>query len=567
MNKKINLILSTLFVLFFTSFVFGQNVLKLKPYDGTPQSFFIAQIKADTAANHGVLPDRVYELESGGVYLNTEQFNVAKGVTIRLVCNGLKKPIIYQFPTGTGSNPQNPPGYLFVLQGGNLEMKNIAVSGYFEASSDYLDNLQGGIINTTQEGSSIIIDDCIFNNINGQHIRTGSATKKVKVTNTIFANMGFLGRSNLGAGKGIDLREASCDSLILVNNTFVNYQDRVVRHYNFSNPLAGTGGIQYCLIEHNSFVNGMGFHGLLSLGNVGKEVIIKNNLFYDAFALGEDSTDATRAAEWANTGETYANGNNRITWIFSAPNDTTQWTVKNNYYVISPEGQNFLTKYGFGEGSPLSLHIKSRLGSAAATAFKKINLKLKEIPRLMVNMMEWYESPDGGNKTKNTPSDKWNKNLHDMDRRTYKYFEDTLDCSYDKNVEAYYSAERGFPVGDLNWFPDLKVRWEAGETVGVEQDIILAKDYILEQNYPNPFNPTTNITYSLPKTSNVTLTIYNSLGQEVAKLVNNQLQNAGKYTVTWNGKNYSGQTLSSGIYFYQLKTDEITITRKMTLIK
>jgi len=567
MKKKHNLILSSLLILFITSFVFGQNVLKLKPYDGTPGSFIIAQIKADTAANHGVLPDRVYELQSGGIYLNTEQFNVAKGITIRLVCNGPKKPIIYQFPTGTGSNPQNPPGNLFVLQGGNLEMKNIAVSGYFEASSDYLDNLQGGIINTTQEGSSIVIDDCIFNNINGQHIRTGSATKKVKVTNTIFANMGFLGRSNLGAGKGIDLREASCDSLILVNNTFVNYQDRVVRHYNFSNPLAGTGGIQYCLIEHNSFVNGMGFHGLLSLGNVGKEVIIKNNLFYDAFALGEDSTDATRAAEWANTGETYANGNNRITWIFSAPNDTTKWTVKNNYYVISPEGQSFLTKYGFGEGSPLSNHIKSRLGAAAATAFKKINLKLKEIPRLMVNMMEWYESPEGGNKTKNTPSDKWNKNLHDMDRRTYKYFEDTLDCSYDTKVEAYYSAERGFPVGDLNWFPELKVRWEAGETVGVEQDVIWAHDYILEQNYPNPFNPTTTLTYILPKTSNVTLTIYNSLGQEVAKLVNNQIQNAGKYTVTWNGKNFSGQTLSSGIYFYQLKTDEITLTRKMTLIK
>ncbi len=102
MKKKNNLILSCLFLLFITSYVFGQNVLKLRPYDGTPESYFIAQIKADTAANHGVLPDRVYELESGGIYLNTEVFNVAKGVTIRLVCNGPKKPIIYQFPTGTG---------------------------------------------------------------------------------------------------------------------------------------------------------------------------------------------------------------------------------------------------------------------------------------------------------------------------------------------------------------------------------------------------------------------------------------------------------------------------------
>lgn len=567
MKKMKNLLTVVVLLFFFASFIKGQNVLKLRPYDGTPASYFIAQIKADTAANHGVLPDRVYELESGGIYLNTEQFNVAKGVTIRLVCNGPRKPIIYQFPTGTGSNPQNPPGNLFVLQGGNLEMKNIAVSGYFEPDYSMLDNLQGGIINTTQEGSSIIIDNCIFNNINGQHIRTGSATKVVKVKNTIFANMGFLGRSNLGAGKGLDLREASCDSLILVNNTFVNYQDRVVRHYNFSNPLAGTGGIQYCLIEHNSFVNGMGFHGLLSLGNVGKEVIIKNNLFYDAFALGEDSTDATRTAEWANTGETYANGNNRISWIFTAPNDTTKWTVKNNFYVISQEGQNFLTKYGFGEGSPLSLHIQNRLGEAAKTAFKKVSLKLKNIPRLMVNMMEWYESPEGGNKTKNTPSDKWNKNLHDMDRRSYKYFEDTLDCSYETTVAAYYGSDRGFPVGDLNWYPDLKAKWEAGEVVDVKQEVVLTNDYILEQNYPNPFNPTTNITYVIPKTSNVSLIIYNALGEEVIKLVNNKMHQPGKYTVVWNGRNEVGKLLSSGIYFYQLKTDEVTITKKMSLIK
>ncbi|MCX7797475.1 MAG: T9SS type A sorting domain-containing protein [Melioribacter sp.] len=567
MKRMGNLLGSIILLLFFASLVWGQKVLKLKPYDGTPSSYFIAQIKADTAANRGVLPDRVYELESGGIYLNTEQFNVAKGVTIRLVCNGPKKPIIYQFPTGTGSNPQNPPGNLFVLQGGNLEMKNIAVSGYFEPDYNMLDNLQGGIINTTQEGSSIIVDDCIFNNINGQHIRTGSATKVIKVTNTIFANMGFLGRSNLGAGKGLDLREASCDSLILVNNTFVNYQDRVIRHYNFSNPLAGTGGIQYCLIDHNTFVNGLGFHGLLSLGNVGKEVIIKNNLFYDAFALGEDSTDATRTAEWANTGETYANGNNRISWIFTAPNDTTKWTVKNNFYVISQEGQNFLTKYKFGEGSPLSLHIQQRLGAAAKTAFKKVNLKLKNIPKLMINMMEWYLDPNGGNKTKNTPSDKWKKNLHDMDRRTYKYFEDTLDCSYEKTSPAYYGSDRGFPVGDLNWYPDMKVRWEAGQTVDVKEENILVSDFVLEQNYPNPFNPTTNITYALPKTSNVTLVIYNALGQEVAKLVDNKLQSAGRYTITWDGKNRFGQNLSSGIYFYQLRTDEVAITKKMSLIK
>ncbi|MCI0552987.1 MAG: hypothetical protein L0287_18720, partial [Anaerolineae bacterium] len=194
-----------------------------------------------------------------------------------------------------------------------MELSDICIVGYYELEPERVDGVQGGLINTNAVGSSIIIDGVVFSNINGQHVRTGSNAVKVSVTNSIFANMGALTTSNLGAGKGLDLREATIDTLIIQNNTFVNYQDRAIRHYNFSNPSAGTGPIQYGLIDHNTFINGMGFHGLISLGNVGNEIHVTNNLFVDGFALGEDSTDATRAAEWANTGETYGNGGNRIT--------------------------------------------------------------------------------------------------------------------------------------------------------------------------------------------------------------------------------------------------------------
>ena len=234
-----------------------------------------------------------------------------------------------------GANPQRPPGDFIRLRGGDLEMSGIAVSGYFEPIDSNFNNVQGNMFRTDNEGSNITLDNCIFSNINGQIVRTESSARNVKVTNCIFTNLGALSTSNFGAGKGIDLRAASVDTLIVVNNTFTNYQDRAIRHYNFSNPLAGTGNIGYTLIDHNTFFNGMGFHGLLSLGNVGSKVMITNNLFKDAFAAGEDSTDGTRTAEWANTGETYPNGNNRMMWIFSAPNDTTQWVVKNNYYAVS----------------------------------------------------------------------------------------------------------------------------------------------------------------------------------------------------------------------------------------
>jgi len=280
------------------------------------------------------------------------------------------------------------------------------------------------------------------------------------VINSIFANMGALTTSNLGAGKGIDLREASCDSFIIVNNTFVNYQDRAIRHYNFANPTAGTGEIKYGRIEHNTFINGMGFHGLFSLGNVGPEIIITNNLFVDAFALGEDSTDATRAAEWANTGEFYPNGRNRITWIFTAPNDVTQWTVSNNYYTISDSGWAFLNDFGYGVGSPLSWHINSRLGADSVNAFTQTDLTLANTPRLMTNEMRWYEDPLGGGRIKNQTN--FVKARDDYDRRFIEFYRDTLDASYSTSSAAYTGAQMGYPAGDLNWYPELKAQWEQG---------------------------------------------------------------------------------------------------------
>ena len=86
-------------------------------------------------------------------------------------------------------------------------------------------------------------------------------------------------------------------------------------------------------------------------------------------------------------------------------------------------------------------------------------------------------------------------------------------------------------------------------------------NYSLNQNYPNPFNPTTMITYSVPKTSLVTIKVYDILGREIEKLVNEQ-QTPGNYSVEFNGSKHS-----SGIYFYQLKAGSFTETKKMILMK
>ncbi|MBM2841704.1 MAG: Por secretion system C-terminal sorting protein, partial [Bacteroidetes bacterium] len=83
----------------------------------------------------------------------------------------------------------------------------------------------------------------------------------------------------------------------------------------------------------------------------------------------------------------------------------------------------------------------------------------------------------------------------------------------------------------------------------------------LEQNYPNPFNPSTTIRFSLPKTVLVTLTVCNSIGQIVVLLVSETLS-SGQHSVNWNA---SG--LSSGIYFYRLRTENGVATKKLVLLR
>lgn len=95
----------------------------------------------------------------------------------------------------------------------------------------------------------------------------------------------------------------------------------------------------------------------------------------------------------------------------------------------------------------------------------------------------------------------------------------------------------------------------------VEIEISQPNVFYLGQNYPNPFNPSTNIKYSIPADGNVTLKIYDILGEEVSTLVN-EYQQAGTFDVVFDGSN-----LSSGVYYYQLTSGELTSTKKMMLTK
>ncbi len=104
-------------------------------------------------------------------------------------------------------------------------------------------------------------------------------------------------------------------------------------------------------------------------------------------------------------------------------------------------------------------------------------------------------------------------------------------------------------------------KYVEAEPTSVENDAISPAKYSLSQNYPNPFNPSTTISYSIPKQSNVQLKVHDLLGNEVATLVD-EYKNGGNYSVS-----FDAGELSSGLYFYTLKTNDFNETKKMLIVK
>ncbi|MFL2983817.1 MAG: FlgD immunoglobulin-like domain containing protein [Candidatus Neomarinimicrobiota bacterium] len=134
---------------------------------------------------------------------------------------------------------------------------------------------------------------------------------------------------------------------------------------------------------------------------------------------------------------------------------------------------------------------------------------------------------------------------------------------------------RDFPDNELtiqdnnNSVYDLKfIIGEEGYVLSTIDEILstIPTEFTLGQNYPNPFNPTTNIDIAIPHTGEVTLVIYNILGQQIRTLLAKNME-YGFHTTTWNGLDQSGRAVSSGVYFSELRARGFRQTKKMLLLK
>lgn len=99
-----------------------------------------------------------------------------------------------------------------------------------------------------------------------------------------------------------------------------------------------------------------------------------------------------------------------------------------------------------------------------------------------------------------------------------------------------------------------------------DTDEPLPRDFVLYQNHPNPFNDATTISYTLLRESDVSITIYNTLGQRI-RLLNRGPERIGNHAISWDGKDAEGRQIASGLYYYRLKTAFGSDYKKMLMIK
>ena len=138
------------------------------------------------------------------------------------------------------------------------------------------------------------------------------------------------------------------------------------------------------------------------------------------------------------------------------------------------------------------------------------------------------------------------------------------------SVNAEPGQEVGFRVrilknGILQWERNFSIV-VAGAPTAVADEKKLPEEYALAPNYPNPFNAATTIAYQLPRGDLVKLAVFNSGGQQVRRLVEQQ-QEPGVCRVVWDGRDDRGQVLATGVYFYRLSAGPARRMRRLLLLK
>ncbi len=549
---------------------------------GVPNSLTNA-LNSDTS---NVPAGRVYALNTAGYYpLTSNPTTAARGVVIVgldptiLVNNkdaGSFPPIICGSPTATGTNAGG------INWGGNLTIKNCAMTpGATNGTNGW------AFLNSSASNARVVLDNDLFEHNWWVFIESNAnAGTRLFINNCYFVNMnGQPCRRNGGVYDNVN---NNTDTMWVENSTHVTAQGSMYKFRNFQ--------IKKLFFNHNTFVDcaGSSFESLGYESNL----TVTNNIFVNSNL--QPTSDSI--CVW-DVGET--DPDNLPTGIVNcaALPDSFQQVdrkilVDRNVVYWDPKFSDMVSTLNTNKADGTSKWVSQMITMNTRTQAMFDNNTTypyltegtwyKKLPAFVSTqnlLTAWVDTLKSFAVATVSQGSSGGKVMTDW-RLVYTYLGQTdmtnyvyADWPIPVNL-AYTDADlmaggtMGEPVGDLNWFPSRKASWnEAAENAELETMLQTGKltavkslgtvpgAFALNQNFPNPFNPSTEINFTIPKAGNVTLKVYNVLGQEVATLMD-----GFKSAQTYNVK-FDASRLSSGIYFYTLKYDNQSVTKKMLLLK
>ena len=492
-------LLSTLLVLMLPVDASAQRIVEVDPGFGTLNE----AIESDTTdAGARVDTNTVYVLQRGGLYLTDAEIENRFPLTVVAAEGEGPRPIIQPgvLTGGESSRPFTPRG-------------DLTLRGLYITNLDELGGLNQRIVRVRLDSALVIIDDCHLDKAGQSGIRLDNAWNTVKVTNSIFSNIGRA--ASLDNGRGVDTRGNEVDTLWMQNNTFYNLTSRVVRD--------GGGFINRLIFNHNTVVN-VAQHGI-SVGEV-RTATITNNLWANVSFLGQ--TDST------NDGRELIG----IDSLLEERGGTQFVNVKNNRFYIDPA---ILDVYGdsvrvtrlFDEDAEALVTAFGGTGNAVDTLAFAFTMGPAAPADLA--MQRWLGVAD--------------EELPDMDDggggpdASMGQVQLPFDFSYADTEFAFTAATEGQPLGDLNWF-GLDIIETASE-----DEVEVPATFRLLGNYPNPFNPVTTLLFELEAASEVNVVVYDLLGRQVLTAPATPLA-PGTASVRLDA---SG--LASGVYLYRVTAE------------
>lgn len=578
------LILLPAFFLLLASSMLAQETLD-------PAQFVNVQIASDTLGDGSHDPAKtVYMAESSNFYAFDGTLDCDFDLTIIGPDNGWIKdeanpPVLLQIPAADGSQRD----MIHILAGGSITVKNVLIDGHLQN-----DEIVGMFVGNLG-GNKMIFDNCAFADIQWFTSRNQAQADTLSYTNCVFVNM--VRKASTPFNGMLTRIDAAVSNFIFENNTSIN-----------SSRLFGNGGNFFTsrMKEiHNTYinmqVNGHEVHYY--------EGLQANNIYYNWSYRGRNLSTNHYEAPFTTWDRHYEIANKLdsvsiyegMNLFYLDPAFPDYWNNTINP-MVTGDSSKLIACFLWDKGVDTTMTEDDDF--TIGKNYSQFEPMFVNNPSKLDSMLAWVNYYWAGvlNYSGITTWPDWRIQevvTYDDQGQPVLHWPQDFDLSY-TNDTLLTAGTDGLPLGDLNWFPDAKSTYEANRAtyiaalqdsmtnatfVYVPGDSLSAfitkanlptgvesyssnvpKQYYLSNNYPNPFNPSTTLRFGLPEQSEVTLSIFNILGQKVLEVTEKSLA-AGEHSFKFNASR-----LSSGVYIYNIHAvgvngKDFTASKKMMLLK